>query len=122
MTDKMTRPHRLRMSSPHGYGGTIECPGDPKRDGCLAYWETDDGCRCISEDLECLECRPGPNGEEPEHWGCGNFTGAALGVPYCHQQERDECGVKGWFGELGLEIVAEADFPTDETGACLLRS
>lgn len=104
------KPHLIYATSPHCYSLRIECPGLDEG-GCRLVYENPDGCRCT--DPDCV-CRPGPNGEEPDHHGCGEFDHAAIdGMPGCMTHLGDECGVLDWYKHLGSEMIDDGDWPGD---------
>lgn len=104
----MKKPHILHATSPHRDGVRIECPG-VDAGGCLVLVEVDE-CQCT--DPECM-CRPTTEEPEPDHWGCGHFDDYApsLGAASCHLKRVDGCGAIDWFSGVGMDMIADFDWP-----------
>lgn len=107
----MKKPHILHATSPHGYGLRIECPGADVG-GCRMFVEADE-CQCTNP--QCPGCVMTDSGYDPDHELCDEFDdySSSIGAPPCRQKQVDACGAVDWFGDVGMDMVSDADWPGD---------
>lgn len=108
----IAQPHLIRMRLSTYPDIIIDCPGVTRENDCLTYTEVDE-CQCAV--VDCM-CRPGPNGEEPDHWGCSEYSiyVGSLGAPPCRTVPVEgECGVKTYADEIGFDILGSDDWPSE---------